>query len=252
MGMILTPRRWIERIGLVILGIIIALLSIQILRPAAHLAPAATVIPTLIISPALIEGKSMVTKVIDGDTIELATGQRVRYIGIDTPESVDPRKSVECFARQAAARNKELVLGKSVRLEKDVSQTDKYGRLLRYIYVNNQDGNELMVNDVLVREGYAFARSFPPDIKYQERFRQAEEQARRENKGLWASCPGQSPSPISSDCAIKGNISSSGKIYHLPNCGSYDKTAIDESAGERWFCTEEEAIQAGWRKAKNC
>ena len=75
----------------------------------------------------------LVTRVIDGDTIQVETSETVRYIGIDTPEIVHPDKPVECFGQQAANKNKELVLGKSVTLEKDVSETDRYGRLLRVV-----------------------------------------------------------------------------------------------------------------------
>ena len=167
-------------------------------------------------------------------------------------------------------------------MEKDLSETDRYGRLLRYVYVG-----DLMVNEELVKMGFAQSNTFPPDIKYQERFIDAEKLARKENRGLWVSCM-MSPTPgavtasptqttilgettqtapsvqpsastsqttsstTSTSCIIKGNISSGGKIYHLPGCGSYEKTVIDETAGEKWFCTEEEAVQAGWRKAKNC
>lgn len=110
--------------------------------------------------------------------------QKVRYIGIDTPESVDPRKPVQCFAKEATAKNKELVEGSRVGLEKDVSETDRYGRLLRYVYKE-----DLLVNQLLVTEGYAYAVSYPPDVKYQELFKQAEVKARTENKGLWGTCP---------------------------------------------------------------
>lgn len=213
----------------------------------------------------------LVTRVIDGDTIEIEGGKKVRYIGIDTPESVDPRKPVECYGREASSENKRLVEGKAVRLEKDVSETDQYGRLLRYVYV---DG--VLVNEYLVRQGFAYAPTYPPDVKFQDLFRQAETEARETNHGLWGGCsPQLSPTmkqlsnppageagetivpkadrDVKQGCAIKGNISSSGeKIYHLPGCGSYEKTSIDEDRGERWFCTEEEAVSAGWRKAKNC
>src|SRR3990172_7201954 len=93
--------------------------------------------------------KVKVTRVIDGDTIELGDGRRVRYIGIDTPETVDPRKPVECFGKEAAAKNRELVDGKMVEMEKDASETDKYGRLLRYIYVPSTSsglGDNLWIN----------------------------------------------------------------------------------------------------------
>lgn len=198
----------------------------------------------------------LVTRVIDGDTIELSDGRRVRYIGIDTPETVDPRRPVQCFGKEASQENKRLVDGKTVRLEKDVSETDKYGRLLRYVYVGDE-----MINTVLVREGFAVSSTFPPDVKHQELFLQAQQEAREHGRGLWATCIEGLNSTISpsvegvrsTQCTIKGNISGSGeKIYHLPGCGSYDKTSIDEGRGERWFCSEDEAAAAGWRKAKNC
>ena len=124
-----------------------------------------------------------VAKVVDGDTIVLQDGRTLRYIGIDTPETVDPRKSVQCFGEEAAAKNRQLVEGKDVRLEKDVSEVDRYGRLLRYVYVG-----DLFVNDVLVREGYAYASAYPPDIKYQQQFMQAQLEATENKKGLWSVC----------------------------------------------------------------
>ena len=78
-----------------------------------------------------------VIRVVDGDTIEIEGGQKVRYIGIDTPETVDPSRPVGCYGKEASDKNKELVEGKIVRLEKDISETDRYGRLLRYIYVGD-------------------------------------------------------------------------------------------------------------------
>ncbi len=124
---------------------------------------------------------AMVKRVIDGDTIKLDNGQTVRYIGIDTPETVHPSKPVQCFGKEASEKNKELVEGKEVTLKKDISETDKYGRLLRYVYV---DG--IFINDYLVRNGFASSFSYPPDIKYQEQFKEAEEEARNDNRGLWA------------------------------------------------------------------
>jgi len=129
-------------------------------------------------------GSYLVTRVIDGDTIEIEGGKKVRYIGIDTPETVDPRKPVQCFGVEASNRNKQLVEGKKVRLEKDVSEIDKYGRLLRYVYV---DG--VFVNLVLVQEGFAYSYTYPPDIKYQNQFTEAQRLAREQKKGLWGSCP---------------------------------------------------------------
>ncbi|RME48535.1 MAG: hypothetical protein D6791_03070, partial [Chloroflexi bacterium] len=119
-----------------------------------------------------------VRRVIDGDTIELTSGDRVRYIGIDTPEMSEPR---ECYATEATAKNRELVEGKRVALRKDVSETDRYGRLLRYVYLPTGE----MVNAVLVREGYAVASTFPPDVMFADLFVELEREAREAARGLW-------------------------------------------------------------------
>lgn len=126
---------------------------------------------------------ALVTRVVDGDTIELENGQKVRLIGINTPETKDPNKEIECFGDEASAKTSELLLNKTVLLEKDVSETDRYGRLLRYIYLD-----EIMINEQLVKNGYALASSYPPDVKYQEKLKQAEIFARKNNLGLWEKC----------------------------------------------------------------
>ena len=120
---------------------------------------------------------------VDGDTIKLANGETIRYIGIDTPETKHPTKADGCFGLEASERNKELVLGKKVDLTYDVSETDQYGRVLAYVWVDGK-----MVNEKLVEEGYAFAKSYPPDVKYQGLFIEAESGARENNRGLWSGC----------------------------------------------------------------
>lgn len=125
-----------------------------------------------------------VTRVIDGDTIEIEGGERVRYIGIDTPGTVDARKPVQCFGVEASNKNKELVEGKMARLEKDITNRDKYNRLLRYVYVDNT-----FINLELVKQGFAYSYSYPPDIKYQEQFLKAQQEAREAMRGLWSACP---------------------------------------------------------------
>jgi len=119
-----------------------------------------------------------VSQVIDGDTIVIEGGFHVRYIGIDTPE-VHPQ--LEAYGMKALQANRELVEGKEVRLERDVSETDKYGRLLRYVYVNG-----ILVNAELVRQGLAYARAYPPDTKYQDYLEELETEAREAGRGMWA------------------------------------------------------------------
>ncbi|MBX4205263.1 MAG: thermonuclease family protein [Candidatus Doudnabacteria bacterium] len=125
-----------------------------------------------------------VVRVIDGDTIELINGEHLRYIGIDTPEEFDQRKPVQCFAVEAAARNRELVEGQMITFQKDVTTYDKYGRWLGFVYL----GDRTLVNKKLIEEGYAFAYDYPPDISKSEEFRLAERHAREKKLGLWAGC----------------------------------------------------------------
>jgi micrococcal nuclease len=132
--------------------------------------------------------EAQVVDVVDGDTIKVSIdGQvyTVRYIGIDTPETVDPAKPVQWMGPEASAANRALVEAKTVYLEKDVSETDRYGRLLRYVYL--PDGT--FVNAELVRLGYAQPSTYPPDVKYQDLFRQIEQEAREAGVGLWGPTP---------------------------------------------------------------
>ncbi len=135
--------------------------------------------------------QGIVSRVYDGDTIEVNFGtikKTVRYIGVDTPETVDPHRPDGCFGKEASDRNKALVSHQKVTLEKDISDTDKFGRLLRYVYLLQENGNKLFVNEFLVREGYAKVSTFPPDVKNADLFLEAERQAQQLKKGLWASC----------------------------------------------------------------
>ncbi len=102
----------------------------------------------------------------------------MRYIGIDTPE-IYPE--VEGFGMEAWQANRRLVEGKEVRLERDASETDKYGRLLRYVYVD-----DTFVNAELVRQGLAWAKAYPPDTKYQDYLEKMEAEAREAGRGIWA------------------------------------------------------------------
>ncbi len=173
-------QKQLIRIGL---GLLIFLLVTLINNPTINQILGIRITPT-ISQTQIDESYVLVIKVIDGDTIEIENGIKVRYIGIDTPESVDPNRPDGCFGKEASDQNKQLVSGKYIRLEKDISNTDKYGRLLRYVYVG-----DIFVNEYLVKEGYAKVSTYPPDVKYQNVFREAEQTARRNNLGLWGLCP---------------------------------------------------------------
>ena len=123
----------------------------------------------------------------DGDTIRvrLDSGrvERVRYIGVDTPETAKPHAPVECFAERAREFNERLVGDREIRLELDVEERDRYGRLLAYVYADRT-----LVNAELLREGFADVLTVPPNVRFAARFRRLARDARQGGKGLWASC----------------------------------------------------------------
>lgn len=168
-----------------------------------------------------------VTKVTDGDTFEIEDGQKVRLIGVDTPESVHPDASKNTeFGETASAYTKGMLEGKTVYLEKDVSETDRYGRLLRYVYL--ADGT--FYNELLVKEGYANAATFPPDVKFADTFVKAEQYARENNKGLWAiqetTSSVTTPTTVTVEYQFVGSTKSN--KYHLPSC-RYAKEIASEN-----------------------
>jgi micrococcal nuclease len=181
------------------------------LTPALTPTPSPTAVPTATptpfpptptVTPPVTEAQ--VTRIIDGDTIEVAlAGQtyRLRYIGIECPEAG------QYGYEQATEANRQLVEGKTVRLEKDVSNTDQYGRLLRYVYVG-----EIFVNAELVRRGFATAWTYPPDVAYADFLVQLEREAREAGLGLWSS-----PTPTSGT-----GWTCVGNIY---NCGDFSSCA---------------------------
>jgi micrococcal nuclease len=129
-----------------------------------------------------------VLRVVDGDTILVAVGgvqERVRYIGVDTPETVKPNTPVQCFGKRASAENHRLLDGQAVRLVADAEARDRYGRLLAYVY-RVSDG--LFVNAALVRGGYATTLTIAPNVRFADRFAALARQARDAGRGLWSAC----------------------------------------------------------------
>ena len=193
--------------------------------------------------------KATVNRVVDGDTFQTSAGDKVRLIGVNTPETVKPNSSVEAYGKEASAYTKQALTGKTVYMFQDVENKDKYGRLLRYVFI---DGDQQMFNERLVREGYAETMTIPPNVMYQKLFLQANREARENNRGLWATGTNSKssanvPSGACQDPKIKGNINTKGeKIYHLPGGNFYDKTVA-----EMMFCTEKEAQDNGFRKSAN-
>jgi micrococcal nuclease len=165
-------------------------------QPTPIPTPWATVNPGL--APTGPTQKAKVVRIVDGDTIVVAIGGKnfkLRYIGMDTPEDVDPNSPVEPLSREAAAANAELVGGKTVVLEMDVSETDQYDRLLRYVWLH-EGATWTLVNLELVRLGFASAATYPPDVKYVDVFASAEGTARNSLVGLWGAAPTEAPTPV--------------------------------------------------------
>lgn len=167
-----------------------------------------------------------VKRVIDGDTIELENGDRVRLIGIDTPETVHPSKDVEYYGKEASDFTKRMVEGKRVKIEFDVQERDKYGRLLAYVFL--EDG--IFLNAELLKQGYANISTYPPNVKYVEEFSRLEREARENAKGLWA--PRDSQKVVTSSKLSPTDdeeivyITKTGKKYHSADCRYLSKSKI--------------------------
>ncbi len=156
-----------------------------------------------------------VTSVVDGDTVKVninGTVETLRLIGMDTPETVDPRKPVQCFGKEASNKAKELLVGTKVRLEKDSTQgeLDKYGRTLAYIY--REDG--LFYNKYMIEQGYAHEYTYNTSYKYQAEFKAAQKTAQENQRGLWSptTCNGDTTSS-STTTTQSSTTQSAGKYY---------------------------------------
>ncbi|MCK5285964.1 MAG: thermonuclease family protein [Candidatus Pacebacteria bacterium] len=209
------------------------------------------------------ENLHKVLRVIDGDTFEIAGSSEedlisVRILNISAPEKA------ECYFEEATNALKELILDKEVRLERDISGTDRFGRLLRHVFLplEIEKEDDIMLSKYMIDNGFAVAIPSPPDFKYKEYLSAAEGKAKQYEKGAWGDCEnlpndfkGTADSkPDDPECIIKGNISvtGAGHIYFLPQCPSYSQVKIDSKKGEAYFCTEEEAQKAGFSKSPSC
>lgn len=162
--------------------------------PPLTATPTATAVP-LGGAPSGATERAVVLHVIDGDTIKVDRGrgpESVRYIGIDTPETVHPSQPVEWMGEEAADANRELVEGREVVLEIDVSDTDQYGRLLRYVWTHDEGGWRF-VNLALLARGVAQVSTYPPDVRYVDLYLVRQAAAREAGLGLWGSAPTEPP-----------------------------------------------------------
>jgi len=181
---------WTNKKKLTIYVLVIIYAVIQLFFGKNNSLPKNSLTPTNVPTPTTFVGDKQtvnVTRVIDGDTIEIEGNIKVRYIGINTPEiyhdTTGKKTGEQCFANESYLENKKLVEGKTVTLVKDVSDKDKYGRLLRYVYVD-----EVFINDYLVSNGFAKIMTIKPDTKYSLDFKQKEKEAKTNNLGIWNKC----------------------------------------------------------------
>ncbi|MBU4360904.1 thermonuclease family protein [Candidatus Parcubacteria bacterium] len=213
----------------------------------------------------------LVTKVIDGDTFEISSKERVRFINIDAPEKG------ECYFEESTKALKDLIEGKYVRLIKDVQGVGDFGRLLRYVILpntqmdtdvktditDNKSGDDILVDKYLAQNGYARYMPSPPNNQYRDLISSAMWQAYDDQLGMWGVCGyvpeninkrQQDTGPENEDCIIKGNISEKGfgKTYLIPGCDNYNSVKVDTRKDEQYFCTEKEAQDAGFWKANGC
>ena len=196
------------------------------------------------------------TRVIDGDTIEIKddTGKtfKVRYIGIDTPENGDN------YFEEAKEANEKLVLNETIKMYKDVSETDKYGRLLRYIYIG-----DIFVNAYLVENGFAMASTYPPDVEYSDYFAELQNTAQSKGLGFWGieivetttTETTATETTVTETTETTEQVSGpfvgskNSDVYHYPDCSSAKQI---KEANKIWFNSVEEAKAAGYRPCKKC
>lgn len=180
----------------------------------------------------------MISKVIDGDTFVIENGQRIRLALIDAPELAKG-----CMSQEAKTRLETLILAKKVAVQKETADT--FGRIIAFVSVNG-----LSVNKALLTEGYAKYDQDNKILKSSAYFEQAEQEAKSASRGIWSSlCQTHDP-----DCLIKGNFrkDTDTKIYHTPDCFNYGKIIVNEKEKDLWFCSEEDAISAGFTKSLDC
>jgi len=190
-----------------------------VLTPADSTAtPAPTVAPPRAGSaPTGPTERGTVTRIVDGDTIVVeidGVQERLRYIGMDTPEPDASDADLRASADAATEANRALVDGRDVVLERDVSETDRYDRLLRNVWVQDQNGTLVMVGLELVRTGFAQVSTHPPDVKYVDLLRAAQDEARAAGVGLWASEGAIAPAPTKTPAPIQGLVGQDAVTTH--------------------------------------
>jgi len=191
---------------------------------------------------------SIVTRVVDGDTLQLRDGRRVRLRSIDAPEKD------RCMASEAQKTLEATALHRHLRLKE--TMTDSYGRVLAIAIIEDfpawigymSKSFDPLLNRVMVTKG--LARHFSSGSNYDNLLSSESNSAKNLKIGIFSdTCRSVSPK---NNCTIKGNLRSNKKTYYLPTCDAYDQVIVDEAYGDRWFCTQEDAIAQEFRRATDC
>lgn len=214
--------------------------------------------------PTVSLAQAVVTRVVDGDTVHVDIGgraEKVRLIGVDTPETVHPDRPEEPFGREASAFARAELDGRKIWLELDVRERCKYGRLLAYVWLEQPasaaeaEVRAKMFNAGLLLDGYAQVMTVPPNVKYTDLFVKFQREAREGNRGLWGIAP-QEPAAVQEpatlqDPAAKGAFVGSVKSdkYHRPGCRWAERIA---PANEIWFASVAEARAQGYKPCGTC
>jgi|GEM_PF-543335 len=192
-----------------------------------------------------IQGKYRAVEVLDGDSLVIDLDQTVRLANFNAPELGF------CYGKEAKAELERLVLKRYVKIER--TGRDQFGRILGMVY----RGDEL-INEVMARKGWGkYEGGGVGDQANRERaelIMESAQEAKDKSLGVWSLHCYQKENLENPNCVIKGNIGKSReeKTYHLPGCSEYERTVVERDLGEQWFCTEEEAIKAGYRKSEHC
>lgn len=186
-----------------------------------------------------LQSENTVVEVVDGDTFQLSSGKRVRLMGVDAPE-ID-----RCGGREAKERLTELISNKNVTLSEET--TEAYGRSLALVYIGNTFVNKIMLEQGLARTDYR-------KNSQRDALTSAYHTAKEAKIGIFSSLCRQQGEIPAGKCLIKGNIDKNTyeKFYHLPECNHYNEVVIDQDLGEGYFCSEQQAIESGFRKAAGC
>ncbi len=228
---------------------------------------------TVVTNDQILNGEAVVyaEEVLDGDTftipsptlpfregVSATSGEKIRLSDIDASEIG------ECFADESRTALQKILLGEKLRLEKDIVGMDNFGRLIRHVFVQKPGSadDNIFVNKYMLENG--FAKYSPSEnLRYQKELVLAESVAKAKNLGLWATCKNEKNvdrkesigiGPSDPNCAIKGNVSDTGygKTFFPTHCANYNKVIVEPSKGERYFCSEKEAENAGFVIAQQC